>query len=198
MELFFRLHNDVEFSFLEPVPPKAYPTYVEYMLLNKWSGSNSSTSVTAMYKKVLDACGVVSQHVVHLRSAGIERASTMGLEDRRIASMSKHVSDQFGRSYSTQLDPVVMTAMSGCYGGEPWFVPRTEVSLPCTDSDSIRHVFPQYDRWIEQFTGPMGVKEKTSASNFLYKLIPFATRVVIQDAPYWLRQYPHHEYSVFF
>ena len=139
-----------------------------------------------------------SQHVVHLRSAGIERAATLGLSDRRVMSMSKHTTDQYGRAYGTQLDPRVMLAMSGHIRGEPWFVPRAEVELPTAERDYIRHVFPQYERWVAEFRGPNGCVDKIAPVNFLNKLIPFAARVVIQDAPYWIRYFPNHQYSRFF
>ena len=88
-----------------------------------------------------------------------------------------------------------MLIMSGHGPNEPYFVPRTEIEeMPYTLDECIRKRFHLYNSWLEQLRRRKSDQHK-SAENFLLKVIPFLTKVIIQDAPYWLKYYPEHEYS---
>lgn len=199
-EVFMRLRFNVSFSFLEPATggTNARPTWTQEYLLANWSNPGNQSAVDSKYREILEACQVDCNKVTHLRSSGIERASFLGLDHRRIASMSKHYVDVFGRSYSTELDYQVMLAMAGFGTGDSWYVPRAEVSLPRPVERCVRDCFPRYDHWLQEFNSPRCCKEKRAARNFLVEFLPFVARVVIQDAPFWLREYPDHEFSKFF
>jgi hypothetical protein len=207
-----RLYDALGFSFLEqPMPAhtpassqpavlrkNVKPTWHTEMVLQNWSHAKSLTTISKAYNRVLDATDTSFNHVTHLRSSGIERGSTAGLCSSTISTMSKHMTDKLNKYYMTELLPTVMSLMAGFGKDEPYFLPRSEVEIPyCSNNVYIRHVFPQYDRWLEEFSSEQGDKSKIAANNFLYKMIPFLARVVIQDAPYWLKYHPQHDWSVF-
>jgi hypothetical protein len=55
------------------------PTWQEYMLLESWSGEKNKSHPDTVYRRVLNAVGVIFNHLTHLLSCGIEQASTWGL-----------------------------------------------------------------------------------------------------------------------
>ena len=198
ISLFMRLHWNLNISFERPANPNHRPTWQSEMVLENWSGENNRTSVEDTYHAVMDGANAGNyNHLTHLRSAGIERASSLGLSDREIITLSKHALDRMSESYSTELSYPAMSVMAGFYRGENWFCPRAEVEPPAPVEVYVRQVFPLYDTWVAQQRGHRGDKH-AAASNFLYKLLPFIARVLIQDAPYWLRAFPNHEFSRFF
>lgn len=58
----------------------------------------------------------------------------------------------------------------------------------------IKPLFPQYSRWCTEAQSPFGDKSK-ACKNFLYKVIPYLTHVILTDGPFWIRYYPNHEVS---
>jgi hypothetical protein len=127
----------------------------------------------------------------------MEQASSAGLTADEVATMSKHRGERLFDAYLTELFPEVMLVMSGHRYKDTWFVPRTEVEeLPYSLDICIRKLFLHYDSWLEQLRSPSGDKHE-SAKNFLLVLIPHLTRVVFQDAPYWLKYFPNSTWSRF-
>ena len=98
----------------------------------------------------------------------------------------------------TELYTPVMMVMSGHRKEEPCFVPRTEVALPYTLDQCIDLCFPKYRDWCTQWNnGKWGGDTHKATRNFLLEVVPHLTRVIVQDAPYWLKHFPKHSYSVF-
>lgn len=128
----------------------------------------------------------------------MEQASSRGLSADEIATMSKHRKERIFESYMTELFPSVMLVMAGFRKDEAYFVPRTEVDLPDELDNIVQLCFPKYNQWIRDWNnGQNGGDTHTSTRNFLLHVIPFISRVIIQDAPYFLKYYPNHAYSVF-
>ena len=91
-----------------------------------------------------------------------------------------------------------MLVMSGHRKEEPYFVPRTEVVLPYSIDECIDLCFPKYRQWCTQWNnGERGGDSHKSARNFLVEVVPLLTRVIVQDAPYWLKHFLNHFYSQF-
>lgn len=196
--LCMRLFTDTEFSFLQPTLPRSRPTWQRYMLLKEWSGENNRNAINDVYRRVLQRSGARFNHLTHMRSAGMEFASAEGLDASIIATMSKHILDKIHGHYMTELCRVVLIVMAGFEKDDKYFVPRTEVQIPFEhNNEYVTHVFPNYRIWIEELQSGNGDRHKKAAENFLYKLLPYLARVVIQDAPYWLRYYPTHHWSEF-
>ena len=192
MNLFMRLYRDHSFSFIWPANGKEQPPWQKVKLIHGWSESPQKT-----YARILNEVGVSWKKVTHLRSSGIEQASGAGgLSSDAVSTMSKHNQDRLFQCYMTELYEPVMRVMAGFRQSDPYFVARTEIPLPYSQDDFeyVKHVFPLYEVWLNQYNSPQGDKHK-SAKNFLYQTIPFLARVVLQDGPYWIKHYPNHPYT---
>ena len=198
ISLVYRFSNEETLSFIQPGDKKERPEWKKKKLLPSWGANDSGRKACEKsYKEVMGACGIEWNKVTHLRSAAMEKASSSGLNADQLATMSKHRGERLFDAYLTELFPEVMLVMSGHRPKDTWFVPRTEVeNLPFSLHKCIRVLFPNYDAWLEEFNGPTGT-EHSDAQNFLYELIPFLTRVVFQDAPYWFKFFPNHAWSCF-
>jgi hypothetical protein len=170
------------------------------MLLPSWSGENNSTSPDTVYRRVLKEVGVEFNHLTHLRSSGLEQASTWGLDCFRLATMSKHLLDKINQFYMAESNRDVLSMMSGFVeDGDTYVVPRTHVEIPFLDNDEyVTHIFPRYLTWVAESQSRTGDKNWRAAKNFLFSVLPCLARIVIQDAPYHLIKYPSSEFSRFF
>lgn len=196
MSLFDSIFRDDSISFLKlpnddnnnNIPP-AWQTKC---LLRGWHGMRTAYD---SFKRILSACGVEFNHVTHLRSAGIAWASSAGeLPADVLATMSKHRGERIFEAYMTELMPQVMEVMAGFTRGKTYFVPRIEVQLPYSDEEAVKLCFPSIGRWRDEQASENGDKQQ-SAVNFLYHLLPFLARVLLQDGPYWIRYFPNDSHT---
>jgi hypothetical protein len=197
INLVFRYHDSPNLSFLQDADKKVRPGWQKEPILPNWRPTEAGrVSCSESYKKIVEKeCGIKWNKITHLRSAAMEQCSAAGLTADQIATMSKHRGERLFDAYLTELFPEVMLVMSGHRPGDTWFVPRTEVEeLPYTLDVCIRKLFLHYDVWLDQMRSARGDKH-LSAKNFLLDLIPYLTRVVFQDAPYWLKYYPKCTWS---
>jgi hypothetical protein len=194
MSILTRFHDSMDLSFLQPVDKKMRPLWQKEHLLSSWRTHESCDEV---YRRVMGTCEISWAKMTHLRSCGMEHASASGLPADMIATMSKHRGERLFDAYMTELFPEVMLVMSGHRPKDSYFVPRTEIEeFPYSMDECIKKLFPHYDRWVGQLKSRRGDKHE-SAKNFLFKLLPFLTRVIFQDAPYWLKFFPNHTFSRF-
>jgi hypothetical protein len=170
------------------------------MLLPSWSGVSNSSAPDTVYRRVLKEVGVEFNHLTHLRSSGLEQASTWGLDCFRLATMSKHLLDKMNRFYMSESNRDVLSMMSGFVEeGDNYLVPRSHVEIPFLANDEyVSHIFPSYLRWVAESQSRHGDKNRLAAKNFLFGVLPCLARIVIQDAPYHLKKYPSSEFSQFF
>lgn len=183
-----------------PYVSRLRPTWQEFMLLPTWSGEGNDSAPEPVYRRFLDALGIIFNHLTHLRSSAMEQASTWGLDCFRLATMSKHLLDKINRFYMAESNRDVLHMMSGFREeNDAYFVPRTHVEIPfLANNEYVSHIFPNYQKWLSEFKSPQGDKNRLAAGNFLYKVLPYLARVVIQDAPYHIKKYPDSEFSRFF
>lgn len=192
MSLFLRLRRNHQVSFIVPADGQNRPSWQRELILNDWSANRSPYTT---YTRVLQACNVSFNKVTHLRSAGMEYASAQGeLPADVLATMSKHRGDRIFQCYMTELHPPVMRVMAGFKSDDPYFVARTQIEPPFSAEEATTLCFPLIGLWKEEQASPNGDKDK-SAKNFLADVLPFLSRVILQDGPYWLRQYPGHPYT---
>jgi hypothetical protein len=199
INLVVRFCDHPNLSFLQDANKSVRPGWQKQPVLPNWRPTETGrTNCSVCYKKIVETdCGIQWNKVTHLRSAAMEQTSAQGLPADQIATMSKHRGERLFDAYLTELFPEVMLVMSGHKPGDTWFVPRTEVEvLPFSLDVCIRKLFRHYDIWCSDLESAQGDKQ-TSARNFLYTLIPYLTRVVFQDAPYWFKYYPNSEWSRF-
>jgi hypothetical protein len=197
---YFKQNNN-ELEEHNPLCTRNRPNWQELMLLHSWSGETNISAPDTVYRRVLKSVGVEFNHLTHLRSSGLEQASTWGLDCFRLATMSKHLLDKINRFYMAESNREVLTMMSGFVeeGDTSYVVPRTQVEIPYLLNDEyVSHIFPNYCTWVAESQSRNGDKNKLAAKNFLFGVLPCLARIVIQDAPYHLEKYPSSEFSRFF
>ena len=188
--LFARFNCEGEpLSFTRPAVEGRRPQWQTQPLLTNW---NSPSAPSAAYHSVYQACGVKWAKLTHLRHSAMENASSRGeLPADQLATLSKHRGDRLFDAYITELFPPVLKAMAGFGPRETYFVGRTEVSLPFEDEEAmVRAVFPRIGVWRDEVEDNGDRHE--SAKNFLFQTLPFLARVLLEDGPYWLRDFPNH------
>lgn len=168
------------------------PTWQHIPLLT-WK---SRQAIHNSYKQNLDAAKVSFNHITHLRWSGIEQASRHGMVDTEISTMSGHIDSKIQRVYLTNLYPKLMKVMAGFRRDDQYFIARSKLPYgPYANiEEAITKVFPESANWKEQQKGVFGDTDK-SAENFFQDLLPYFTRVILQDGPLWLKNYPKNEYS---
>jgi len=110
--------------------------------------------------------------------------------------------DSQSRSYMPDLPPKAMHVAAGfslCWGHtEVYYVPCTHLDLTekWGDEETQTHlIFPAIDMWWAHHASDNGDKSRAS-HNFLYHMLPFMAKVVLQDGIYWVEEFPNHEVSL--
>ena len=163
------------------------------------SWRDASSAETA-YNQVLRSLNIEWKHVVHMRSAGIEEASTWaGLQPDEISTMSKHWSkaDRLRESYISELTRSTCCALSG-FGNDvrgdgitDWYVPECYLDVAKEWPDFANIIFPHRQAWIDDTQEPCGDKD-TCAQNFLHHLLPHLAERLIQRGIYFMKYAPEH------
>lgn len=124
-------------------------------------------------------------------------ASTEGLQQYQVSTLTKHMNDKLTKSYWAEMERETMTVMAGFKKDEAYFVPRTKIGLPlATIEECIHKLFPDhYPRWKEEHQSPQG-DHSDCAQKFFYRLLPFLVKVLLQDGIYLIVDYPYHEMSI--
>ena len=197
--LFTKLYYDNEIHFNEDGEGGKPSWWKVKLSFDQWQ--NTRIAGTA-YKNLLDSCGISWGKIVHMRAAGIEYASAMGeLDAAAVSTLSKHQKSNLDKVYMTELFPPILRVMAGFSCSDKlntnsniYHIPRTLVTLPWSDDDVCRFIFPKIQFWRAQYYSPQG-DTSDAATNFLFGVLPFLAKVVVQDGIYWLRDYPSHEVS---
>ena len=197
MSLIVRLHHANDLSFIQPQDTNKKPGWQKVHVMENWKNNDSGKRAChKAYTTIMEQLGIHWHKVTHLRSSGMGHASKEGLNADQLATLSKHRGEQIFDLYVTELFPDVMHVMSGNKPNGTWFVEHTEVELGYSLMECINWLFPHYNQWVTERESENGDHHQSSF-NFLYDLIPFLTYVAVQDAPYWLKHFPQHEYSIF-
>ena len=199
--LFVSLHYDMNINFYEGRAENLKPSWWKVKLgFEQWRCSRVAGNA---YNRLLSGCGLSWGKVIHMRAAGIEHASAMGeLDAAAVSTLSKHQKSNLDKVYMTELFPPILRVMAGFSNTENkvstnsciYHVPRTLVELPWTDDQVTSFIFPRVEVWRAQFQSPEGDTSE-AARNFLYGVLPFLAKVVVQDGIYWIKDYPSHEIS---
>jgi hypothetical protein len=199
MNLFVRLHNDMDLHFYR-ARGDARPSWQERRLIVNWEmGKNGEKSHSSAYEALYKKCDVSWAKVTHLQKLGMEHASTQGMTEEELGTLSKHITRKIAR-YETELYPPVLKIMAGFKKEEDYFVPRVHLDLPngITDEVLVSLLWPRIHHWRESQADTLlgdNPDPKCAAHNFLWEVLPFLARVIFQDGIYWIQEFPNHEAS---
>jgi hypothetical protein len=116
--------------------------------------------------------------------------------------MTKHRDNNFSKSYRAEMSIPVATILAGFNSKDPddaYFVPRSEIELPNNLGDGDRFselqnfLFPKLETWKEEFQSDGADNNyHLSGQHFLYELIPWVTKILIQDGVMWINKFPEN------
>ena len=154
-------------------------------------------------KKDKDIAGVEGgKEVTHLRKCAITLCTAQGLSEEQVTTMSKHRDNHFQRSYRAELSAPICTTLQGFLPNEPadaYYCPRAHCKLPpmlCDEQNFkifMRYFWRSYPRWERELARNDKCKSRLkSAMHFLHEVIPWLTKVILQDAPFWIDEFPQN------
>jgi hypothetical protein len=199
MNLLVRLHNHIELHFYR-ARGNARPRWQECRLIVGWEmGKHGEKSHSSAYEALYKKCNVSWAKVTHLRKLGMEHASTQGMTEEELGTLSKHITRKIAR-YETELYPPILKIMAGFKKEQDYFVPRTMLDLPAglTDEALVSLFWPRIHHWRESQADTLlgdNPDPKCAAHNFLWEVLPFLARVIFQDGIFWIQEFPNHEAS---
>jgi hypothetical protein len=149
---------------------------------------------TGPMKDVYKATGVEGCKLTHNRTYAVQQAGSEGLAPYQINSLTKHMLEKLHKSYQAEVDKETCKVMAGFSKDEGYFVEREFLELPLPIMELINLLLPRYQTWVRQFESPHGDRTPT-CRRFLFQIIPFMVRVVVQDGIYLIRDFPDHVMS---
>ena len=198
--LFMGLHNEPDnFSFI--VNDSGEYTWRHRPIVTNWRDASSAEGA---YRKVLGHLRINWKHLVHMRSAGIEDASSWGnLSPDEISTMSKHwgrTTDRLRMSYISELHRSVIASCSG-FGSEvrgdgitDWYVAECYLDVESEFPGFVDRMYPHRHQWIQDADEPCGDKTDC-AHNFLHHLLPHTALRLAQRGIYFIKWAPNHPLS---
>jgi hypothetical protein len=145
-------------------------------------------------KQVFDETNVVSCKVTHDRTLAVQHAGSEGLAPYQISTMTKHMLEKLHSAYMAEVDKEVCKVMAGFSKEEPYFVPRTMLTLLHPIEVYERLLLPDLADWRVE-AASVGGDKSSCCDKFLNHVVPFLVEVLIQDSIYFVRDFPEHEIS---
>jgi hypothetical protein len=145
-------------------------------------------------KQVYEATGVEGCKLTHNRTYAVQLAGSEGLAPHQISCMTKHLLDKQNKSYQPEVDKEGCRVMAGFAKDEGYFVEREFLEPIWPIDDLIDMLLPNYRVWVSEHNSPDGDKS-ACCRRFLFEIIPYMVRVVVQDGIYLVRDFPEHVMS---
>ena len=84
--------------------------------------------------------------------------------------------------------------MAGFDIDDPYYLPRMDLELPKLLEVLQDILFPSLQRWKAKQSG-IGGDHTCAAQNFLYQVVSYMTKVIVQDGIYFIKDFPDHPVS---
>lgn len=150
--------------------------------------ANESNAMAEVY----DATGVKGCKLTHNRTYAVQEAGSEGLRPDQINTFTKHMLEKLFKSYQAAVDKEACKVMAGFAKDEAYFVEREFIEPQWEERALIDALLPRYTDWVAEHHSPDGDKSEC-CQHFLFEIIPFMVRVVVQDGIYLIRDFPEHE-----
>lgn len=197
MKLLEDLNTVLKISFLNE-PPHGHRFWGDVHLFDE-SYINTNRGMKEDMLKV-DVEG--GREVTHLRKCAITLCTAQGLSEDQVSTMSKHRDNNFQKSYRSEISAPVATTLQGFNPNVPWdtyFCPRAHVKLPekLQNRDNfltlMKWLWTPYERLENELNEPEKCSKRLkSAKHFIMEVIPWLTKVLLQDAPFWMNAFPRN------
>lgn len=193
--LYEHLNSTYNISFLQN-PPTGHVFWADVKLFKlKYSATNQ-----AMGRNMKESDVPEWAKKTHLRKYGTHLLTAQGLSENEVNTMTKHRDNNFSVSYRAEMSIPVATILAGFNSKDPhdtYFVPRAHIQLP-NNLDEPRNfsvlqnfLFPQLERWKEELNSSAADKRfGLAGKHFLFELIPWVTKILIQDGVMWIQKFP--------
>ena len=142
------------------------------------------------------------------RTYGTTLCTSQGLTEQQVTTMTKHRDNNFRKAYRAEISVPVATTLAGFLPTEStdkYFVPRGEIKLPASlqiegrFANLIDYLFPRYQDWMNELNSISGDKTfEVAANHFLKEVIPWLTKILIQDGIFWIEKCPENSAAKLF
>ena len=195
------------------------PPFYEYFI-SKWKNHQhnagddvGSRAMGLAYKKELIGNNVIRNKVTGVRSDGMSNALNSGTPKHNINMLSGHISskDVSEKHYYVPVNKAVCHSCSGfSYNPrEEYFIPRCIIvhNLLNTYKSNIgfdyltfwtNKLFPMISEFRSIMQSPPPNRKLysgSSVSSFVNEILPYYSRVMIEDGVMWTKLYPQHVFS---
>ena len=175
------------------------PDWYKYQLVS-WTAYDAQYKV---YKRVYKETKISWGKVTHLHKQGIDGAKQGGAQKDDIEQQTGHGKESIDVSYLPNLPQDVMHVAAGFSLRQnetmyyvPWlFMHVNDHEFPLvankpniSDAELTQMIFPFYPRWVND-KYESGEKWDCGA-NFMYKLFPYLSHILVQDGAYWVETFP--------
>jgi hypothetical protein len=124
------------------------------------------------------------------------------MSENEVNTMTKHRDNHISKSYRAEMSIPVATILAGFNSkdtNDTYFVPRAEIQLPnnLADADKFSELqnflFPHLQRWKQELMSDAADKSfLLSGEHFLFQLIPWVTKLLLQDGVMWQHKFPQN------
>ena len=153
-----------------------------------------STEASNSTKQIYGATGVQSCKLTHHRTSTLQYCGFNGMNPWQINSMTKHILEKMFSAYGSVTEREICKILAGFKRDEEYYPVRCQVELQHSVPWYCSKLLPGYNDWLRQQASDMGDKTQT-CQKFLYHVLPYLVRVVVQDGIYFIVDFPNHPMS---
>ena len=196
-KLFEDLNSVVNISLWDDTPPGTVFWGDVHLFPKGYLATNMG-----MKKDKKDAGVEGGKEVTHLRKCAITLCTSQGLSEDQVTTMSKHRDNHFQKSYRAELSAPICTTLQGFLPNEPtdaYYCPRAHCELPPMLLDEnnfkifMRYFWRSYERWETELLNEARCQSRLKAAkHFIHEVIPWLTKIILQDAPFWIDEFPQN------
>ena len=185
------LGDSIDFFWIDQVNAYAKWHLIPVVDYSNYAQQYEATTV------VIQSAGLDPNKVTHHRTKGMEYGGSNGLSGAELTTMSKHCIDKWTK-YAPEINKETCKVMAGFGKTEGYYVPRAYLELPMPIDDLVLLLFPHINQWKYQHKESEWINKtaRRSGNNFLFVLLPFLTKVAVQDGIYWIERFPLHQVSL--
>ena len=149
------------------------------------------------FKTLIKKCNVNTDKILHQKGSGLyELTKHANILLYAINIVSRHEIDKPYYAYVNWFQPTIFRILSGHFQNSPALIYQSIVQLPFLIDESesnpiVNAMFTVRKKYFTELNSNMGCPCECS-SHFVYKVLPYVTKVILEDGCFWLLKYPDH------